>query len=259
MARDRKKPATRHRRPLLWPAEGSRWRQTLRMAFGLLLVPVSIALGRTLLRAATAETNRLTVLSLDAGIFAFLAGAGLFALAFLLLPRPTTAYIFAHEFTHAIFAWLHGIKVRNLKIGTDHGSIQIEHPRSLVLLAPYFFPLYTAVAIVLTALLLLIWPLQGMEIATLALIGMTWGFHFCFTITSLLQHQTDLERCGYIFSYGLIISLNLLVLALGLVAATPLTLRQFGQLWGADLTETFATLRDTFVNLHDYLWSRVSR
>jgi len=228
------------------------------MAFGLMLVPVSLALGRSLLQATTAETGHLTVLSLDAGVFAFLAGAAAFCLAFLLLPRPTAAYIFAHEFTHAIFAWLHGLKVRNLKVGADHGSIQIERPRSLVLLAPYFFPLYTSLAILLAALLLWVWPLQGLQIGALALIGVTWGFHFCFTVTSLLQHQTDLERCGYIFSYGLIFSLNLLILALGLVAATPLTLREFGQLWRADLTETFATLRDTFVNLHDYFWSLVT-
>jgi hypothetical protein len=89
----------------------------------------------------------------------------------------------------------------------------------------------------------------------MSLLGISWGFHFCFTVNSLLQHQTDIERCGYVFSYALIVFLNLVVLALGLVAATPLTAKAFARLWRTDTVRAFGAFRDTLLLLHDRVWS----
>lgn len=237
-----------------WPADGPVALRVFRFLLGLLLVPASVGLLRALWRAATLESERPTVLSLDTGVFVFLAGMGAFCLAYVFLPRPTRAYVLAHELTHAIFALLHGARVRDVRVRDDRGSVRISHSHTLTLLAPYFFPLYTVVTIGLVTLAGLVWPSRAVEVTGMALIGISWGFHFCFTVNSLLQHQTDIERCGYVFSYALILFLNLLVLAVGLVAATPLTARAFARLWRADTGRAFGALSDTLIFLHDRAW-----
>lgn len=253
----RVRTATPRSRAHRWPADGPFLHRAGRFLVGWLLVPAIIGLFSALLRAMTSVPGSRTVLSLDAGVFAFLVGMGAFCLAYVFLPRPTRAYVVAHELTHALFARLHGSRVGAIDIQDDRGSIRISQPNTMTLLAPYFFPLYTVLLIGIVTLAAVLFPRTDIRIPALGLIGLSWGFHFCFTVNSLLQHQTDIERCGYLYSYTLILFLNLVVLAVGLVAATPLTVIGFLGIWKTEALRAFATLGSTLVRLHDRAWSWV--
>ena len=231
----------------------------LRALCGLALVPLSIALAAAMLHLADGIPAGSRWLGLDAGALAFLGGLGIFAIAFLFFPRPTKAYIWAHELTHVLFAKLQGSRVRGVKVERGHGSVTITNPGISTLLAPYFFPFYTIALIVLAAPLVLFVPVILLRAPILFLIGATWGFHICFTITTLLQHQTDIDRSGYLFSYALIVFMNLLVLAIGLVLFSPITLTQFWNAFTAQLGAVFANIRNTLAFLHDRAWSASAR
>ena len=128
-------------------------------------------------------------------------GFALWIFLYMAMPRPIRSYVLAHELTHALWGWVMGARIKRLKISRQGGSVTLSKSNFIVELAPYFFPLYTVVAIGLVTLARLVWPSRTVEVTGMALIGISWGFHFCFTVNSLLQHQTDIERCGYVFSY----------------------------------------------------------
>lgn len=221
---------------------GARTARWVRLFVGLLLIPLSVGLARALIGATAEAVGASTILSLDAGIFAFLVGFCGYALCYVFLPRPTRAYVWAHEVTHVLFGRLHGARSRDFRVEEDHGSVVLSKTNLLTLLAPYFFPLY-AVALVLLLLLVSLWcPLERLRVPGLALLGVAWGFHACFTLDSMLQHQTDLERGGYVFSYAWVIFLNLLVLSAGLLAVTSFPLRLFLLLWHDHAVAAYSVL-----------------
>ncbi len=214
---------------------------------GLAIVPAAVGLGRALLFAVGEVRGTARILSLEAGVFAFLAGFCGFSLMFVLLPRPTRVYVFAHEMTHALFARMQGARVRHVEVGSDRGSVQLSRTHLLTLLAPYFFPLYSVLLTLVLAALAHWLPVAGLRIPGLALLGVSWGFHFCFTIGSLSQHQTDLDRCGYVFGYAWIAFLNLVLLACGLLAANAFAPEPFRVLWYESTLQSYAAVWETLL------------
>jgi hypothetical protein len=47
-----------------------------------------------------------------------------------------------------------------------------------------------------------------------------------FTVTTLLQRQSDVEECGHLFSYGLVFLLNVLGVGLWVVLISAVSLEQ---------------------------------
>ena len=70
-----------------------------------------------------------------------------------------------------------------------------------------------------------LWDLQPhAELATgilYGLLGLTWGFHATFTLSMIPRGQTDLAYGGTFFSLTVIYLMNLFVLTLLLIVATP--------------------------------------
>jgi hypothetical protein len=168
---------------------------------------------------------------------ALAAGYGAWLLLFLVLPPPVRAYIWAHELTHALWALLSGSKVHRIHVGASRGYVEVSDANMLMTLAPYFFPLYTMIAIAARLLLGLFLPMEPWRAHWLFLVGLTWGFHLTFTIRSLVQHQPDITACGRLLSYSLIYSINVLGIGLWIVATTPAT---FGFLAGRLVERTAA-------------------
>jgi hypothetical protein len=62
-----------------------------------------------------------------------------------------------------------------------------------------------------------------------AVIGATWAFHFTFTCWMIPKNQTDLSDQGTFFSLIVIYLMNLLLLSVMLVLASPaITFADFG-------------------------------
>ncbi len=83
---------------------------------------------------------------------AFLSGAACWVTIYLLLPKPMWVYVFGHELTHALWTWLLGGKVKKFKASAAGGHVVVNKSNFAIALAPYFFPLY-AILVVLVFLI----------------------------------------------------------------------------------------------------------
>jgi hypothetical protein len=79
---------------------------------------------------------------------AFLSGAACWVTIYLLLPKPMWVYVFGHELTHVLWTWLLGGKVKKFKASATGGHVVVNKSNFVIALAPYFFPIYAALVVV---------------------------------------------------------------------------------------------------------------
>lgn len=129
-------------------------------------------------------------------------------------------YVVGHEFTHVLWAWLCGGRVRSIKARAKGGHVILTKTNPLIALSPYFFPLYSV-----------LWSLAcgvartGHYFNDLTPwfhfgLGITYAFHLTLTLHILRIRQPDIEGEGRFFSAVLIWLGNALIL---LLALPPLT------------------------------------
>ena len=230
-------------------------RQTIRgilFAVAFLLIPGCVALLRTLGHLeSVAEESGAKVLALSLPFGVFLAGFMAAGIASVSLALPTKPYVAVHEATHALFGWLSFSKVSRFTVKETHGSVRVEHPTMLGLLAPYFFPLPAVAILLVFGCVSLFSAPVGTPWATVfcALEGIAWGLHFSYTVNALLQHQTDLDEFGFFFSFLFIVFLNLVFLLVLFVALTPTTCGQAVSWFGAEFHSSLAWI-------YDLLWGQ---
>jgi hypothetical protein len=82
----------------------------------------------------------------------FLAGGLAYLSVHLLFKKPILTYVFGHELTHAFFAVLFGGSVKSFQASERGGRVTITKSNFIITLAPYFFPLYTFIALIFYAL-----------------------------------------------------------------------------------------------------------
>jgi hypothetical protein len=159
---------------------------------------------------------------------ATVAGMACWLVIYLTLPEPMWIYVFGHELTHALSAWLMGGKVKRFKATARGGHVVVTRNNFLIALAPYFLPIY-AVGVMI-AFLLGRW-LWGWT-KHLAWFHLCWGvayaFHATLTWRILRARQPDVVQHGYLFSAVVIWLGNAAVL----VFAIPLLTGRVG-LWTA--------------------------
>ena len=151
---------------------------------------------------------------------AFIGGAACWLVVFLLLPKPMLIYVFGHELTHALWTWLFGGRVRKFKASANGGHVVISKSNFLIVLAPYFFPLYVVLLVALFALghVLFGWS-RYMPVFHL-LVGAAYAFHITLTWHILQTQQSDITSQGYLFSGVIIFLGNIGVLLVGLPLLT---------------------------------------
>lgn len=144
----------------------------------------------------------------------FLGGTGIFALFAVLLWRPVVVYVFAHELTHALAAWMCLGKVSNLTASARGGQVTTSKTNTFIRLAPYCVPLYAIFVAVLFLALNQCWRPLGDYAYWLAFaLGFFYAFHVGFTLWSLRRDQPDLKADGWLFSLVIIYMVNVLVFA----------------------------------------------
>ncbi len=159
----------------------------------------------------------------------FSLGVVLWLITFFGLPRPLVVYVFGHELTHALWVLLMGGRVSQFRVGRDGGHIITDRNNFWIALAPYFFPLYSIIAFAIYGGLSLFMDVRPFGRLLYAVIGATWAFHFTFTCWMISKRQTDLTDHGTFFSLVLIYLMNLLLLLVMLVVASPqITFLDFG-------------------------------
>jgi len=178
----------------------------------------------------------------------FSLGAVLWFIAFFGLPRPLLVYVFGHELTHALWVWLMGGRVSRFSVRRDGGHIITDRNNFWIALAPYFFPLYSIIAIALFGVSSIFTDVQSYGRLLYATIGITWAFHFTFTCWMIPKSQTDLTDHGTFFSLTVIYLMNLLLLSAMLILASgPITFASYG----ADVAENVGGFGDWVSTIAD--------
>lgn len=126
--------------------------------------------------------------------------------------QPTAIYVLAHEFTHAIFAMLAGIKVRRIKVSSTGGFVELDGSNFIIDLAPYFFPLYSFVIASLFLVFDRIYNLEEYYLFFFFILGITIAFHWLSNVETMKIEQPDLKITGKIFGLVFILIGNLLFL-----------------------------------------------
>src|SRR5437667_1856485 len=231
--------------PLMIP---TRW---VKFLFAIFLLPVCAILTQTFFTALARATVTQRLWTGEEFWF-FSLGAVLWLIAFFGLPRPILIYVFGHELTHAIWVWLMGGRVSRFRVGPDGGHVVTSKANFWIALAPYFFPLYGILAITIYGVLSLFLDVQPYGRLLYAVIGVTWAFHFTFTCWMIPKNQTDLSDHGTFFSLVVIYLMNLLLLSVMLVLASPqITFASFS----TDLLTNISNFTERIVDLGE----RISR
>lgn len=222
----------------------TRW---VKFVVGLFLLPPAAVLTQTFFSVFARATIHDEFWRTEEFWF-FSLGLVIWLVAFLGLPRPLWIYVFGHELTHALWVLLQGGKVSEFRITKQGGHILSDRINTWIALAPYFFPIYSLLVIAIYGVAGLFWDVSPLRPVLYMLIGATWGFHISFTLWMIPRGQTDLTYGGTFFSLVVIYILNLIVLAIFLIAASPaVTMAGFGRELlanAADLTAWItATLR----------------
>ena len=204
----------------------TRW---VKFVVAIFLLPVCAILTQTFFTvfARATVTHRLWA---GQEFWFFSLGAILWLIAFFGLPRPMLVYVFGHELTHALWVLLMGGRVSRFRVGREGGHIVTDRNNFWIALAPYFFPLYSLIAIAGYGILGLFFNVQPYGRLLYALIGATWAFHFTFTCWMIPKKQTDLTDHGTCFSLVMIYLMNLLLLSVMLVlASSQITFADLGR------------------------------
>src|SRR5437588_1182565 len=160
----------------------------------------------------------------------FSLGVVLWLIAFVGLPRPVILYVFGHEVTHVLWVWLMGGRVSKFRVSGDGGHIITNRTNFLIALAPYFFPLYSLLAILVYGIASLFVNVAPYGQLLYAILGITSAFHLTFTCWMIPKNQTDLSDHGTFFSLVFIYLMNLVLLSGLLVMASPqITFANFGE------------------------------
>ena len=141
-------------------------------------------------------------------------------------------YVLGHEMTHAMFVYLCGGRISDLRFNTDGGFIMTNKSNILIALAPYFVPFWSIVAISLYGFINFFMPSPYADEGLLVLLGATWCFHIIWTVWMIPKDQPDLKEHGTFFSLMIIILANLILLTVLLcMTQDHLTIKDFAWNW----------------------------
>ena len=204
-----------------------KWGKTI---IAILLLPLcaggGMALARILKQTGDATTFWMPLLG----------GIGAWLVIYAIIPRPMWFYVFGHELTHALWTWLFGGKLKKFRVTSKGGHVVITKSNFLISLAPYFFPVYAALLVLIYVVGNLIWNWSPWLPWFHFFLGTAYAFHVTFTVHIIQKRQTDIVDEGYFFSAVVIYLGNLLGLLIGipLLAGSPPLMTVF--IWWGEKT-----------------------
>ena len=229
----------------------------LRMILGVLLLPMCWGVVRAFcdsVMASAGESGGVTAESI-----ALVGGMAAFALCWMAVSHPVKTYVLGHELTHAIWGLLFGALPSKLRVSASGGSVNLTKSNMLITLAPYFFPFYTFLVIVVALITsAFIRPLPFLPLWMFA-VGFTWAFHALFTLETLAQRQPDVKLYGRIFSWVFIFLANVALILVFLASTTSLTFAQLGGFLVSRIIDAYVGVGMAVVDAFKWVVSKCSR
>ena len=193
------------------------------------------------------------------GALCLSAGFAFFLVLWVCLPAPVRLYVLGHELTHALCGLFFGAWPSNLRVGLKGGSVTLTKSNVWITLAPYFFPFYTFLVIVVALITsAFIRPLPCLPLWMFA-VGFTWAFHALFTLETLAQRQPDVKLYGRIFSWVFIFLANVAFILLFLASTTSLTFAQLGGFLMNRIIDAYVGVGLAAVDAFKWVVSKCSR
>jgi hypothetical protein len=184
-----------------------KWCKTI---IAVLLLPACIGGGMALWRVLRASGDADTIW------VAFLSGAACWVVIYALLPKPMWVYVFGHELTHVLWTWLLGGRVKKFKASSKGGHVIVTKSNFIIALAPYFFPLYAMLVVLVFLAIRWIWDMQHYVVWFHLFLGAAYAFHVTLNWYVLQSSQSDITNQGYLFSMVIIFLGNIAVLLVGI-------------------------------------------
>ena len=229
----------------------------LRMILGVVLLPMCWGVVRAFcdsVMAAAGESGGITAESI-----ALVGGLAAFALCWMAVSHPVKTYVLGHELTHALWGLLFGAMPSKLRVSAAGGSVNLTKSNMLITLAPYFFPFYTFLVIVVALITsAFIRPLPCLPLWMFA-VGFTWAFHALFTLETLAQRQPDVKLYGRIFSWVFIFLANVALILLFLASTTSLTFAHLGGFLVSRIIDAYVGVGMAAVDAFKWVVSKCSR
>ena len=229
----------------------------LRMILGVLLLPMCWGVVRAFcdsVMASAGESGGITAESI-----ALVGGMAAFALCWMAVSHPVKTYVLGHELTHAIWGLLFGAMPSKLRVSASGGSVNLTKSNMLITLAPYFFPFYTFLVIVVALITsAFIRPLPCLPLWMFA-VGFTWAFHALFTLETLSQRQPDVKLYGRIFSWVFIFLAHVALILVFLASTTSLTFMQLGGFLLNRIVDAYVGVGLAAVDAFKWVVSKCSR
>ena len=229
----------------------------LRMILGVVLLPMCWGVVRAFcdsVMAAAGESGGITAESI-----ALVGGMAAFALCWMAVSHPVKTYVLGHELTHALWGLLFGAIPSKLRVSTAGGSVNLTKSNMIITLAPYFFPFYTFLVIVVALITsAFIRPLPCLPLWMFA-VGFTWAFHALFTLETLAQRQPDVKLYGRIFSWVFIFLANVALILVFLASTTSLSFAQLGGILVHRVLDAYGGVGLAAFNAFRWVVSKCSR
>lgn len=217
------------------------------MLLGLALLPACWAFTRVMIRAIVIAAEGNNAYSPEA--FSLLGGMTAFSLCWMALSHPIRTYVLGHELTHALWGLMFGARPSDVKVSAAGGSVKLTKSNFLITLAPYFFPFYTFVVVLVAIVTYAFYGSLPFLPLWMFLVGFTWAFHVLFTLQTLTRRQPDVKLYGRIFSWVFIFLANVTLLLVFLAAVTPLTFVELGSLIVGRVLTTYSGIFNAAISL----------
>jgi len=143
-----------------------------------------------------------------------LIGFSIFLPFYFLAGAPVRSYILEHELSHMLFAVFSGVKVKEASFKREHAYVKTQRINILIALAPYSFPLYTFIFVLIYRMIGIFYTHRLLTALFYFLAGMSLSFHIFATLHYLQLDQPDVKRYGYVPSLLIIFTWSLILLSL---------------------------------------------
>lgn len=175
---------------------------------------MSVLLLPACIGATEGFTNLIINDHIDYNYRYFPLGAIAYLLVFILFNKPIRTYVFGHELTHALATLLFKGEVKSFSATANGGCVVVSKTNIIIILAPYFFPLYTFIIILGHFILAGFFNMTMFFPVFIFLAGFSFCFHLILTAYMLFLGQQDIKEFGTFFSLTFIYLFNIFSLCI---------------------------------------------